>query len=231
MIDDFDFEDDLGDLKEDSKHQDNSFFPPVKNSQSRLNQGFSPEKQSLSKIENKGSIFPQSIKSNKFNQSDKNSDDFGDEYGFDEIKPKAKPQVPASIPQILAAKPTINQAPLPQTTKPTILPNNVPSNKKVVDKFNDEKNNDYLNDFDGFDDSEDEKPKPKAVLQPKKQEPNPFPSPGFSKEIDDKVRSKQSNINIEDMIRVNSKLDKSSDFEDYNDDLSSLNRPQSPPEI
>jgi hypothetical protein len=32
------------------------------------------------------------------------------------------------------------------------------------------------------------------------------------------------------MKRLNSKLDKSSDFEDYNDDLSNLNRPQTPPE-
>ena len=231
MIDDFDFEDDLEDLKDEANNKESSFFPPVKNNQSRLNLGDGQQKSSLSKIDNKGPIFPQSIKSNKFNQNDKDSDDdFGDEYGFDEVKPKAKPQAPLPIPQVSSSKPTFIPTKVNQNSTPILPPKNAPSNKKV-DKFEDDVEEEYVNEYEDFDDSEDENLRPKQTIVQKKLEPNPFPSPGFSKEIEDKVRSKPGNINIEDMIRVNSKLDKSSDFDDYNDDLSNLNKPQTPPEI
>ena len=44
----------------------------------------------------------------------------------------------------------------------------------------------------------------------------------------DQIKSKLGNIKIDVINKVESDNDKSSDFDDYNDDLSNLNRPQSP---
>ena len=106
MRDGFDFEDDLDDLK-DEDHNESSYFPPVKNTKSKQNLSSSIDKSSTSKVENKGSTLPQSIKTNKFNDNFKKSrNDSEDEYGFNNIKANPKAQFPE-----------LNQTPAPAPNK------------------------------------------------------------------------------------------------------------------
>lgn len=93
------------------------------------------------------------------------------------------------------------------------------------------KKDDYgLDDFDDYNDSFENVSKPKEEHASQfSDKVNPFPSPGFSKDIEKKVRPERtSGIDIQGMKRMNDKLENSSDFGDYDDDLSNLNKIPTP---
>lgn len=219
MIDDFDFEDNLGDLKEEDENP-NSFFPPVNKQGSRLSLNSGVNRNSVMKQNDNNYALPEPVSSNnKFekpsypkatNKLASNDFNFGedddDDFGLAEVKPVAKPQ--NNIPKV----------PSSSNEFPTVAKQNKA----------DDNDDDYMNDFDDFGDSLDKLPPKKPVPAPNKTDPPVFPSPGFTKNSVKKQNSKIGNISIQDMKRLNSKMDQSSDFDDYNDDLSNLNKPASP---
>lgn len=236
MMDDFDFEDDLESLKDEGdNNNENSFFPPVNNNVPRSNMGSNlgrNKSSALQKSNDKYSIkgnnetttFPEPISANakygnpfaEKSPSRLKNGGFGDDddFGLNEIKPKGQNR-----------NDSFNHSPSPQKMD-NIGAASIGQKKKV---------DDYVDDFGDFDDF-DEPPKPATKEETVDKsnsnlEPNPFPSPGFSKDIDEKLRGKpKGGFDLQGMRRLNSKLDKSSDFDDYNDDLSNLNKPASPSE-
>ncbi|CAI2385375.1 unnamed protein product [Moneuplotes crassus] len=208
MMDDFDFEDDIGDLQ-----AEDVFLPPVNNNGSRLsNHKDKPDKfvsvrestKGLPPAKNKPPAFPKA--SGKFGFDD--DSDEGDDFGLEDINNKKK--APDIKPQGSMNKSPVSKFPIA----------NNKSNKK---------NDDYDLDFDDEDSPKNGAKKPQNNL-PKAQDPhNIFPSPGFSKDIEKKVRPERtSGIDINGMKKLNDKLDNSSDFGDYEDDLSNLNMVSDP---
>lgn len=227
MLDDFDFEDDLGSLKGEDEQNDNSFFPPVNNTSSKANLNEKTNSR-LSKIndnklpsavDNKGKfeekpVYPKA--SSKMGMANQKKDEFGfgddidDEYGFEQVKPKVDTKKSEYLPSSIS---------------------NVRPNAKIIDVDSQENDDDYANDFDDYAaDSvvgKSNRPETKPPIVPKNGRKDPFESPvpsnpkadGISNQIDDKVRGIPSNnINIQDMRRLNSKLNKGSDLDDYSDD-------------
>ena len=214
-MDDFDFEDDLDDLKRDINQSPGSFFPPVNNNNSskliidkdnsrksvfRNNESKALPQANSGMNQYQEPTYPKAT--NKFNLDSPQDDD--DDFGLEEVKPKAQ----------------MNLISPPKNTN-----NNLPT-MNDIDKKSDN-DDDYGGDFGDLDDSNGYKPTIRGNKPPVPQV-NQFPSPGFSKDIDTKARPKVDSIKLNDMKRLNSKLDKSSDFDDYNDNLSNLNKPVTP---
>lgn len=184
MIDDFDFEDDLGDLK--ATENDNSFFPPVNNTGSRLSlNGNRPVAGSIQVPNSLPKPIHNPVAQNNFPKASGNlgfgekSDNDSDDFGLDEVAPKQ----PAKV---NAIKPINQRQPIPQNNLPTL---SKPQGSKFEAKRQSKEEEDYdLNDFDFDDDSPQKKPEPKAAAPLKQPEAaKPFPSPGFSKDVEDKI--------------------------------------------
>ena len=153
---------------------------------------------------------PSSIKSNKFNDSygKIKQESSGDEYGLNKVKGSTKDQLP-NLKQ--------GQSPV-QNTKAINLPtsnNSVPVNKKIKpskDKYDEdfEESDNYKNS------SNNNSKQPKPVIFHKSEI---VPSESKNKPIEetDKAKLKPGKIKIDDIKRLDSEKDKSSDFDDYND--------------
>ncbi|CAI2384814.1 unnamed protein product [Moneuplotes crassus] len=207
MIDDFDFEDDIGDLQDDSfeptggpkasKHgQIKGEFGAGGSSQS----GLPPVKSKQPEV-----AFPKA--SGNFGID--NDSDEGDDFGLEEIgnKNKGQDMNPDGFSKGLA-----NDYPIEES--------NISKKDDDYDINFDEYNESFKDDASYLNNNLNKPPIPKNVNT----------NSGLSQAIENKARpEKNSGIDIDGMRRLNDKLDNSSDFGEYEDDLSNLNMVDSLP--